>query len=637
MDALVLVMTRGMSLAAWRHSGVLEREWALYEAMRERYDRLLVVSWGERSDDASIARGLGAELVAPEAGEDPGAWEGRAPLAAGAALAGVSRIVVRNNQFEGGRLAVAVADRSRDGGSTVALLARGGYLWSRFAADRSGPASLEAARAAAEEAQLVQAADAVIGTTAAMLDDLAWRHALPFERLHLVPNYVVPGPEPDRERGLILVAGQLIERKRVDLVLRAVGALPRPLRESTRIEIVGHGPDLDRLEALAAEFAINATFCGQLGHRELRERMSRCAIFAQASRLEGHPKTVLEAMAGGAAVIVADAPGLRETVTHGRTGLVVPAEVAAFSEAMARVLTDPGLRSGLGAAARDWTREHVSLERILALECEAHDAALESAAERTGAPAPAPAEVTFPPALLSAPHETQVAAFARCVGGFAKRLAPHDRARFLLALDTPLYIEQGAAAIAADGGLHPKHRLMRYHDFFCERIARGQRVLDLGCGVGALAASIAARCEARTTGMDLNEQNLAAAEQRAAEAGVDHLARFCLGDITRDRAEGEFDIIVLSNVLEHLREREQLLRTWIDWYHPRRLLIRVPNFERDWRVPFKRELGVEWRLDDTHETEHTPEQLEIEIREAGLTIDEMHPRWGELWVNARPT
>ena len=52
-------------------------------------------------------------------------------------------------------------------------------------------------------------------------------------------------------------------------------------------------------------------------------------------------------------------------------------------------------------------------------------------------------------------------------------------------------------------------------------------------------------------------------------------------------------------------------------------------------MPWKRELGVEWRLDLTHETEYTLEQLERELDAAGLTVTDRVIRWGEYWVEAR--
>ena len=69
---------------------------------------------------------------------------------------------------------------------------------------------------------------------------------------------------------------------------------------------------------------------------------------------------------------------------------------------------------------------------------------------------------------------------------------------------------------------------------------------------------------------------------------------------------------------------------------PAHILIRVPLFERDWRVPLKQELGVEWRLDPTHEIEYTIESFAEEIAEAGLTVSLQEIRWGEIWAEVSP-
>jgi SAM-dependent methyltransferase len=227
-----------------------------------------------------------------------------------------------------------------------------------------------------------------------------------------------------------------------------------------------------------------------------------------------------------------------------------------------------------------------------------------------------------------------VEGWERSLAGFARRLEPRRRAEFLAGLDSRAYTLQGAAAIEAGGGLHPKHRLMSYHDFFTERIGAGERIIDLGCGVGALAASIAEHSRARVTGMDWTVGNLEKARKIASERGLSGTLDYIQGDITKDRAPGHFDAVVLSNVLEHITDRVQRLRVWNEWYTPKRFLIRVPAFDREWRVPWKKELGVEWRLDPTHETEYTQDQLRDELRAAGLKPSEWVIRWGEYWVVA---
>jgi glycosyltransferase involved in cell wall biosynthesis len=57
---------------------------------------------------------------------------------------------------------------------------------------------------------------------------------------------------------------------------------------------------------------------------------------------EGTPRTNLEAMATGRAIITTDVPGCRETVEHGVNGLLVPAADAhALAAAMLELLRDP--------------------------------------------------------------------------------------------------------------------------------------------------------------------------------------------------------------------------------------------------------------------------------------------------------
>jgi len=61
-------------------------------------------------------------------------------------------------------------------------------------------------------------------------------------------------------------------------------------------------------------------------------------------------------------------------------------------------------------------------------------------------------------------------------------------------------------------------------------------------------------------------------------------------------------------------------------------MSKAPLYERDWRVPLKNELGVNWKLDPTHHTEYTQEEWLNEINTAGLTVDHQEIRWGEIWA-----
>ena len=181
-------------------------------------------------------------------------------------------------------------------------------------------------------------------------------------------------------------------------------------------------------------------------------------------------------------------------------------------------------------------------------------------------------------------------------------------------------------------GEHPKHRLTRYHDFFCERVADDDRVLDVGCGYGAVARSIAnAYPNSKVTGIDQDRPRLT---QAIASKNPPNL-NFIEGDATQMVPQGPWNVVVLSNVLEHISKRVDFLRALQASTGASRYLIRVPLFERDWQMALRRELGVDFRSDDDHKIEHTLAEFLEELSLAGLRPVELKTLWGEIWTECR--
>ena len=210
---------------------------------------------------------------------------------------------------------------------------------------------------------------------------------------------------------------------------------------------------------------------------------------------------------------------------------------------------------------------------------------------------------------------------------------PRDSLKRLFSIIDRLDVVVSERATALEGGEHPKHRLTRYHDFFVDRIAPGSRVLDIGCGYGAVARSIARRVEgAEVLGIDFSTANI---DQARANDNPPNI-RFIAGDALVDLPEGPWDTIVLSNVLEHIDERVPFLRRLVDTVAPKSILIRVPLFERHWHLPMRRELGVNYFSDPTHHIEHTLAEFDDEIGRSGLALIERQTLWGEIWAHCRP-
>lgn len=103
------------------------------------------------------------------------------------------------------------------------------------------------------------------------------------------------------------------------------------------------------LDGWIAEGAI--TWLGRLD--DVRPALADCTVYVLPSYREGMPRTVLEAMATGRAIVTTDAPGCRETVVDGANGFLVEVRSArALADAMRRFIADPRLAAGMGARSR---------------------------------------------------------------------------------------------------------------------------------------------------------------------------------------------------------------------------------------------------------------------------------------------
>lgn len=209
---------------------------------------------------------------------------------------------------------------------------------------------------------------------------------------------------------------------------------------------------------------------------------------------------------------------------------------------------------------------------------------------------------------------------------------PADGLRRLFALKDRLEWVINERAMAYGKGEHPKHHLTAYHHFFIDRIGDRERVLDVGCGYGAVARSIArAHPGCVVVGIEMNVMRLAQAHCADNPPNLS----FVEGDATREVPPGGWDVVVLSNVLEHLSDRAGFLAKLQDVSRASRYLIRVPLFERDWQLPLRRELGVNYFSDDDHKIEHQLMEFHAEINAAGLYAGEIFTLWGEIWANCR--
>jgi len=358
---LILFFTTGASLHFWdKITLTFEREVAIYQRLHERGVQVSFVTYGDAKDLRYAARIPGIRVLCNRWGLSLRRYERWLPVLHGWHLWRAD--VYTTNQTVGADVALRTA---RLFGKP--LIARCGYMWSRFAARQDGADSEAAYHAQTQEAQVFPAADRVVVTAGHMKQYVEEQYGLADSRVRVIPNYVLtdlfrPDSEGTCKPGRICFVGRLEAQKNLFALLEALRGL------DVELEIIGEGSQREALEAAARDKGVNILFLGKRPHAELPQHLNAAEMFILPSLYEGHPKALLEAMACSRPVIGTDVIGIRELIRHRETGYLCGTSPEEIRAAIQDVLSDADLRNHMGHNAQEFVLEHFALERVVEME-----------------------------------------------------------------------------------------------------------------------------------------------------------------------------------------------------------------------------------------------------------------------------
>lgn len=211
-----------------------------------------------------------------------------------------------------------------------------------------------------------------------------------FSELHLLPARVPvtivdgsgvdlrhyrPRPLPAHPLRFLLIARLLGDKGIREYA--AAAATIRKRHPDVQFHLVGGmdpNPDAIRPEELSA-WQADGTIIYHGEQSDVRPFLADCHVYVLPSYREGTPRTVLEAMATGRAIITTDAPGCRETVTPGVNGLLVPPrQTEPLVSAMQSFIDDPARVEAMADAALSLVRDRYAAEKVAARMLSAMDA-----------------------------------------------------------------------------------------------------------------------------------------------------------------------------------------------------------------------------------------------------------------------
>lgn len=163
--------------------------------------------------------------------------------------------------------------------------------------------------------------------------------------------YFPPKERTQDSEPVVLYAGSLQPRKRVEMVIQQAARLPE-----LRFKVAGKGENETSCRDLARQLGCsNVSFLGHLSQQRLGEEMRQADIFLFPSILEGNPQVLLQASACGLPCVAMELYR-SDYVVNGKTGFLAASD-AELSANLELLAGDGGLRRSFGAAAADHARQ----------------------------------------------------------------------------------------------------------------------------------------------------------------------------------------------------------------------------------------------------------------------------------------
>lgn len=197
------------------------------------------------------------------------------------------------------------------------------------------------------------------------------------ERMMLIPNgidvdeFEPDFPEPSRESlglpgGFLFVKVASFREEKDHATLFDAFTRSRDQMPEAKIVLVGGGDREPTIRAMVEERGLTDLVVFHGVASDVRPILKACDAYVMSSHSEGMPRSVMEAMAMGMAVVTTAAGGVPEVAENGESALIVRTrDAAGLADAMVRVYKDASVREELGRAAAKRIREHFSLKLML--------------------------------------------------------------------------------------------------------------------------------------------------------------------------------------------------------------------------------------------------------------------------------
>jgi glycosyltransferase involved in cell wall biosynthesis len=337
---LTIFFTYGISLDIWKKKGLLNRELKIYEELIKKHDiQIQLLTYGNNSDyqwvkdfkgltvlpvysrinfsKLKIVRLLKSLLIP---------WKFRKEL--------TNQNIFKTNQMFGSWVAVLSKLMFKK-----PLIVRCGYeIYNHYHKIQNKPFII-ISLTWLMSLFAYKLANTIHVATKEDLNVVTKSFWVPASKIEVRPNWIDINnfkllKNNNRSTKTVLFVGRLEKEKNIFMLLDAL------FKTGLHLDIVGEGSLKSKIQIYA----------------------DNLAVYVLCSFYEGNPKTLLEAMACGCAVIGTDVPGIRSIISHKKNGLLIDNRPSSLKESILNILSDNKLRGTLTVNAIEYIKNNNSLE-----------------------------------------------------------------------------------------------------------------------------------------------------------------------------------------------------------------------------------------------------------------------------------
>jgi len=350
MTKLTLVFSYGVSLKTWHISGFIDREISYYEALAAQGVEVQFLTYGDFSD--YTVPGIPSDIKIIPIYE-----KRRIPRSKSLMFLDSLLIPFR---FRGELASSDIVKSNQIWGSWVAVIAK--FIYKKPLLIRAGY-DLYKNALLGEKNKLkllfiwiisrlaYRSADHILLPTTEISEFVQLKHKIKPTNMTIYPNWIDTRlfkrkHVSDCKPNSVLYIGRLSAEKNITLLINALA------RTNLSLDIIGDGELKASLCSEALELSVRVRFLGRMPNVSLPNVINEYPIIVLCSNFEGSPKTLLESMACGKAVIGTNQPGINNVITHDENGLLCESNVSDLHEAILNLHQDSNKRERLGIAAR---------------------------------------------------------------------------------------------------------------------------------------------------------------------------------------------------------------------------------------------------------------------------------------------